>query len=376
MKKNLFGWLAMAAMLVGTGCSSDEVVNDYSSENAIQFGTYVGRDAQGRVAETTIDVMKKNDFGFGVFANYTKADVALTPNFMNNQMVKWNSNSSAWEYSPVKYWPNNTSDKVTFWAYGPYNDENTATDATAPCFAIHDGTDYVAAAPITSSKLEVNDVDDKIKFNFSHMMSKVGFKVETIIDELEHVASDNGIADDESADAANNAIDSKTTVVVTKVTLAGALIQGGTYTYSNTTGDWALSTTSTSEVTSHVLINTNFANAEDVLNSVINGQKATTTVTELNNADSYLMLVPQSTGINITVEYSVITEDENLAIGYSQVNNVIKSSDFNFTFERGKAYNFVLHLGLTSVKFDAEVGEWEDATDKVVNVPLNIKDND
>jgi len=46
MKKNLFGWLAMATMLVGTGCSSDEVVNDYSPENAIQFGTYVGRDAQ------------------------------------------------------------------------------------------------------------------------------------------------------------------------------------------------------------------------------------------------------------------------------------------------------------------------------------------
>ena len=61
MKKNLFGWLAMAAMLVGTGCSTDEVVNDYSPENAIQFGTYVGRDAGSRVAETTTETLKKDE---------------------------------------------------------------------------------------------------------------------------------------------------------------------------------------------------------------------------------------------------------------------------------------------------------------------------
>ena len=66
MKKNLFGWLAMATMLVGTGCSSDEVVNDYSPENAIQFGTYVGRDAQGRAS--VIDDTNLGTLGFGVYA--------------------------------------------------------------------------------------------------------------------------------------------------------------------------------------------------------------------------------------------------------------------------------------------------------------------
>jgi len=44
--RRFLGWVAMATMVLSTGCSNDEVVNDYSPENAIQFGTYVGRDAQ------------------------------------------------------------------------------------------------------------------------------------------------------------------------------------------------------------------------------------------------------------------------------------------------------------------------------------------
>ena len=66
MKKNLLGWLAMATMLVGTGCSSDEVMNDYSPENAIQFGTYVGRDAQGRAS--AFETTDMHTAGFGVYA--------------------------------------------------------------------------------------------------------------------------------------------------------------------------------------------------------------------------------------------------------------------------------------------------------------------
>ena len=49
---------------------------------------------------------------------------------------------------------------------------------------------------------------------------------------------------------------------------------------------------------------------------------------------------------------------------------------FDFKFEQGKAYNFILHLGLSSVNFTASVTDWVTAstnpqTDVVVNVPLN-----
>ena len=31
-----------------------------------------------------------------------------------------NSNTGGWTYSPVKYWPNNKNDKISFFAYAPY----------------------------------------------------------------------------------------------------------------------------------------------------------------------------------------------------------------------------------------------------------------
>ena len=58
--------------------------------------------------------------------------------------------------------------------------------------------------------------------------------------------------------------------------------------------------------------------------------------------------------------------------GKSTIVNDITSQPFNFNFEQGKAYNFVLHLGLTSVKLSAEVSGWDETNiDKVVNVPMN-----
>ena len=96
----------------------------------------------------------------------------------------------------------------------------------------------------------------------------------------------------------------------------------------------------------------------------------------LNDNDEYLMLIPQEATINITVHYSVITQDSNLDGGYSKVDNVISSNGFSFSFDRGKAYNFVLHLGMTSVQFDATINEWDETeSDRIVHVPLNIKDN-
>ena len=96
--------------------------------------------------------------------------------------------------------------------------------------------------------------------------------------------------------------------------------------------------------------------------------------------DHYLTVIPQledgDKDLQITVTYTVTTTDSRLAGGKSVVQSTVTSDAFDFTFEQGYAYNFVLHIGLTSVKFDAEVSDctpWvEGATeDIVVNVPLN-----
>ena len=92
------------------------------------------------------------------------------------------------------------------------------------------------------------------------------------------------------------------------------------------------------------------------------------------------MVIPQNfngtgtdaaTKIKVKVTYDVITKDTFLNTGQSKITNVITSSDFTFDFAAGKAYTFNLHLGITSVKFDADVSTWADGGETVVNVPIN-----
>ena len=59
----------------------------------------------------------------GVFAYLTDGDFdqsTATPGFMFNQKVERAGNGSPWTYSPVKYWSNNTTDRLSFFAYAPY----------------------------------------------------------------------------------------------------------------------------------------------------------------------------------------------------------------------------------------------------------------
>lgn len=79
--------------------------------------------------------------------------------------------------------------------------------------------------------------------------------------------------------------------------------------------------------------------------------------------------------IMVTVNFDVITEDPKLAGGQSKITSEI-TAPFKFQFHAGKSYNFVLHIGLTSVKLDATVEDWIDTDhrgveDIVVNTPSN-----
>ena len=75
----------------------------------------------------------KGGAGFGVFACYTgnlKYEyTSVQPDFMFNQQVKWAA--SAWTYDPVKYWPNQASDYLTFFAYAPYEPSPDGTKCIA-----------------------------------------------------------------------------------------------------------------------------------------------------------------------------------------------------------------------------------------------------
>lgn len=367
MKKNFFlGFIALAALTVSS-CSNDADLTLKTPDNAIEFGTYVGRDAQTRGSVLNNDVatgLPKQ--GFGVFAYYTDNtdyNASSSPaNFMNNTKVTWNSETSMWEYAPVKYWPNEVTDKLSFFAYAPYGAYTVATtgdpilDFTVnpdPTFHV----DLVVADASEKKNLTKQNTTDNVQFNFKHVLSRVGFMVEAVIDEVNN--QNNGAVDEDNQ---TNSIAASTTISVQEVELIGTFNTAGKINLNTSLWD---NTQMTTAGTSYSLAATDF-------NDVANNVKITKG--QLNKPSEYMMLIPTAspTGVQIRVKYTVTTEDGQLASGYSVVTNNITSDAFNFKFEQGKAYNFVLHLGLTSVKLSATVADWETATDHVVNVPLNL----
>ena len=104
----------------------------------------------------------------------------------------------------------------------------------------------------------------------------------------------------------------------------------------------------------------------------------TTTPVNLFQAD-YVNVIPTGDAVNVTIVYDVETEDENLA-GYlsdgdtfgSSVKNTITKSAIISKLAPGQAYKIDIHLGLTSVKFDAEVHPWDSSADTSTWLPENF----
>ncbi len=146
--KKYFIFAAAAAMFAA--CSSDDGLTSQTTDKQetaqvpVDFDSYVNRNTTraGETGPVHIGILKANSVGFGVFGYYTNADnydQTFTPNFMYNQHVTYTAASSTatakWEYSPIKYWPNEFGggalsddvDKVSFFAYAPYVTVNPAS---------------------------------------------------------------------------------------------------------------------------------------------------------------------------------------------------------------------------------------------------------
>lgn len=357
MKKSiLISALALAAVAT-TSCSNEETKALEPQSNAIEFGTYLGRDAQSRGTVFTTDAMETA--GFGVFAAYTAQEAFSnqTMNFMYNQKVK--KSGAAWTYDPLKYWPNNEGDKVSFFAYAPHNVDGAVLDASKAqiTFTVKDAVaeqkDLVVADALKDNLKP--SISDKVTFDFKHVLARIGLNVVAQVDKVN--TNNNGDIDNDNN---NGTLDGNTKIKVTKVELIGKFDKDGIIDLTNST--WTGVAAASDDVI-YTWGTPNFTSAADAV---------TTTNAVLNKDDSYAMIIPQNmTGIKLKVYYTVTTTDTSDSKNNSVINNEITSDAFNFNFAKGKAYMFNLHLGMTSVKFDASVSDWDTATEHVVNLPIN-----
>ena len=147
------------------------------------------------LTETATKAPLPDNTTFAVMAWYTGQDAwsaSASPNFMYNEDVLFDG--SAYTYSPVKYWPNNPGDKVTFWAYCPHNAAGLTLRESAGGSAYNNtsatGIPYLDFTTVTGNglvDLMSADFDASVKdrskpslntpvhFTFRHLLSRVVF---------------------------------------------------------------------------------------------------------------------------------------------------------------------------------------------------------
>lgn len=436
MKQRLFiGSLAALALMASCSSSNDDLnggaTTPQESNVPLTFSSYLGRTATTRAGATgtiTTDgadnTTSLQTEGFGLFATYTdNAEYTATtgPNFMYNTKVS----TKDWTYSPLRYWPNETSttnadgkgatsegvDRLSFFAYAPYVEataktgavtENTVgiTALTANNATTDPKVTYVVAddpsksvdllwgvvpagttkwSNVTGTDIDIAEgkpylnlikpnTTQKVNFNFRHALAKLGLKVVGAFDAVTGGTKDAG----------------------TKITVASVTIEG--------TGFKKTAVLNLNNTTANVPLWEDVKDAGDItltvsgsnLNSKIKDSGkdeaqtvdgVTETAQDLLNSDATsaqkaFMIIPSSAAdksLKVTIDYYVNTTDASLAKGYSRVENKITKTITGFAPEAGKNYTLLLSLGMTSVKVTATVADWTDGSSTQVDLPINVK---
>lgn len=346
MKKYLF--IAATAIAALASCSSEDAIEQVSQNtdapDAVVFDAYAGRTS--RATALTLDAIKADGVGFGVYAyQQGKKDINnyllnnTVPDFFYNQQIKWNSTTNKWEYDPIKYWSNNIGALHSFFAYAPYNANiNSVFTADGPVvrYSATDNYDLLVAAP--HKNLTKPGVAEQIKFQFAHALSQVKFQVVPFVDEVHGTHG-----------AGTNTLDTKTKINVRSIKLVGKVPSKGIY--NLLTEAW------TSEA------------IEEGAYEIIDSKSLTNSTTDYVDYGVPTMVIPTQLGqkCKVQIVYDVVTEDATNPQNNSTITNVITSTE-EFELVKGTSYLFKLDLGMTTVKFDADVTAW--SSDQNVNVDL------
>lgn len=391
MKTKSLLLVATAAMTMAS-CSQNEIVETNPDTNrAIGFGVYTGTQTKGLVTDNsltdgaTANGLKVAGKGFGILAYQTDGNYSTSGAkglFMDNVQAKWNptggSGSGGWEYSPTKFWPTNGSDKISFFAYAPFNAGATTGTPT--------GTNKIKVTGATGSEdplleftlqdnqkdmvdLVVSGVKDqqsttaggKVTFAFKHALTRVAMHAKTSV-----------------------ATNAETKVYITGIKLKHTkkLAQKATFDMNDATWELPATTPGNDYLAAEYAIAA--TSADGVLKLADPAWKSyTTPAVEINSIavnlftdDQYLFFIPidGTTGTGAASDVVAAISYDIVSLPSSGATTAVASS---FTkevdlganvFAQGKAYKFTFTITLNAITVDVDDFDWDTETNKPVTV--------
>lgn len=176
----LFAAVMLTASLF-SACSAGDEAQEFPQGDGLPLSFLTTVEKPQTRAELSTD----NLTAIGVFAYLTKGDFsesAATSEFMFNQKVERTNSTKPWTYSPLKYWSNNDTDKLSFFAYAPYMDgttlggNNLALTYTVSA-AEADQADLLVSLPLMNQTY--SETGGNIRFTMKHVLAKVKFSIKS-----------------------------------------------------------------------------------------------------------------------------------------------------------------------------------------------------
>lgn len=176
-EKTIIGWMTG---LIGLMACSQEGPDLQQAQRAVGFGSYT----EQFVTRSEVKGAIPDGGSIGVYAYLHDGDANATgawsagaaPNFMWNQQATYHEDLDAFVYSPLKYWPNEEYDKLSFIAYYPYTNTDITDDPLNPVFA--ESTATTGLTPLLA-----NSGTGLPTFNFT-VKSDIAKQVDLLVSDL------------------------------------------------------------------------------------------------------------------------------------------------------------------------------------------------
>lgn len=345
--KKIYLFAAIAAALVSCSSSEDETVNNLPESDAISFDSYVND--QTRALEKSVfaegDQLLINAFQ----SEETTVDKEFVANFMQNELLT--RSATGWDYSNIKFWPKNSTDRISFVAVHPVVDPYIGDGKLAYNFSVNDNPasqEEFLWSTITDAYRDdrngthQNGVQEdpattpinNVVFNFRHGLSKIVFNAKTAV------------------------YYPGTTITITDI-VVNNLYGSGVYNipYSLTKGTW--------EVTGDQ--NKNY--------TILTGGTTAVVDTYTRILGSSLLLIPQTLSTDdkapstVTIKYTVKYTNPSAIVNEERTFNLatVGLKDGN-TWEQDKVYNYNFNIALDMITFDATISSWSDSANSSMSV--------